>query len=178
MRTKNCCVFPTVWQKKATIFGTFLKHISHCAFSCYNGGRKHVYRVKLNIHFNVEIYVLCLKKGLVLSPYMNFCLCSQQQSRHFACLVLKFVLKKNYRKFILCVTKFLKKSADVKWLGYNFFKKIVIPRNQLLYSWKTNFKFWLRWLFKLHPHKKLCVLADKQTTSYNKQKSILLKVWL
>ena len=124
MRTKNCCVFPAVWQKKATIFGTFLKHISHCAFSCYNGGRKHVYRVKLNIHFNVEIYVLCLKKGLVLSPYMNFCLCSQQQSRHFACLVLKFVLKKNYRKFILCVTKFLKKSADVKWLGYNFFKKL------------------------------------------------------
>ena len=37
-----------------------------------------------------------------------------------------------------------KKSADAKWLGYNFFKKVVIPRNQLLYflqfSWKTNFR--------------------------------------
>ena len=37
-----------------------------------------------------------------------------------------------------------KKSAVVKWLGYKFFKKSVITRNQLLYflqfSWKTNFR--------------------------------------
>ena len=43
---------------------------------------------------------------------------------------------------------FWKKSADAKWLGYKYFKKIVTIRNQLLnflqFSWKTNFKSYFK----------------------------------